>query len=87
MYSDYTVKFNNRTSKYEMRLRVQLEGGHSIEAETVILTATDLQSAVAEAERFDALYNAPEIEYPSDAELNEMAEYYGYGKESYGIEY
>ena len=61
----------------------RIASGKRVAFDRTDLKARTKEAAEREAEEIDAMLNMPTEAMPTDAEINEMAEYYGYGSESY----
>ena len=80
---DYSVLFNENNGCFEMVYWERLASGKRVTFDRTDLKARTQESAEREAEELDAMLNMPTEAMPTDAEIAEMAEYYGYGSEGF----
>lgn len=80
---EYSVLYNEDTNCFEMVYWERLADNKRVAFDRTDLTARTKEAAEREAEEIDAMLNMPEEAMPTDAEINEMAEYYGYGSEGF----
>lgn len=79
---EYSVLYNEDNDCFEMIYWERLENGKRVSADRIDLKARTQEQAENEAEEIDAMANMPEEPMPTDAQIAEMAEYYGYGSEA-----
>lgn len=80
---EYSVLFNESTDCFEMVYWERLENKKRVAVDRTELKARTREAAEVEAEEIDAMASMPTEPMPTDAEINEMAEYYGYGSEGF----
>lgn len=80
---EYSVLYNNDTECFELVYWERLSNGKRVTSDRIDLRARTQKAAELEAEEMDAMLNMPTDPMPTDAEINAMAEYYGYGSEAY----
>lgn len=80
---EYSVLYNKDIECFEMVYWERLENGKRVSVDRLDLVARTQEQAEREAEEIDAMANMPTEPMPTDAEIAEMAEYYGYGSEAH----